>query len=353
MEPDKVHPLTEADIDFVLDAAGGIRAHPEADRREKPGADYYLGSALIELKMLDEEGFLKTERQAKLAALFKPHYPGRPVIVLDAEKLDTEDRQRFNRIVETPIKAGIAKASKQLKQSRSEYPETRCSVLFVVNNGYTTMSHEALMQLVVHRVKNDTKEIDAVVVGGCYFHSDGFDSYFLWPIDCIQINPEHPFLEYGKLKEGWDGLANKFMTDTVIGAWGPELEKGPVADVQFDLDGVTYIRPAPEIGSPSAFYTRGRPRKDSTGLAVCPPVATIYPLMSEGVWKAFNERLNYPSRLLGSFSTWKRHQESAVKAGMPLKPTLLVPITLAKWASRCSENEVPETVDTIDRKSVV
>src|SRR3954447_892378 len=49
---------------------GGVRAHPDADRREKKGADYRLGSALIELKALDDEGFVKPERQHKLAALF-------------------------------------------------------------------------------------------------------------------------------------------------------------------------------------------------------------------------------------------------------------------------------------------
>ncbi len=347
MKLGKVHPLTEADIDFVLDVAGGVRAHPEADKRGKPGADYYLGSTLLELKMLEDEGFLKSERQAKLAALFRPYSPERPVIVLDAEKLELGDRQRFNRIVETPIKVGIAKASKQLKQSRSEYPEAKCSVLFVVNNGYTTMSHDVLVQLVVHRTKNDTREIDAVVVAGSYFHSDGFDDCFLWPIDYIPINPENPFLEFDKLKEGWNGLADKFMTDMVTGASGPALEKGPVVDVQFDLDGVTYIRPAPVLGFPSAFYARGRPRMDSTGLSVCPPVATIFPLMSEEVWGAFNKRLNYPSCLLGSFGMWVREQGAAVRAGTSLRPTMLVPITLMSWVNWCSDQGVPETVDAI------
>lgn len=71
MEQFRIRPLSEADIDAVIEAAGGVRAHADADRRHSPGADYLLGEAVIELKALDDEGLVKPERQAKLATLFR------------------------------------------------------------------------------------------------------------------------------------------------------------------------------------------------------------------------------------------------------------------------------------------
>jgi hypothetical protein len=57
----------------------------------------------------------------------------------------------------------------------------------VLNNGYTAVNYEALTALVVHRARNDTSNIDGVIVGGCYFHSDGFDSFFLWPLEYVPL----------------------------------------------------------------------------------------------------------------------------------------------------------------------
>ena len=62
MQAFPIRALTEADIDGIIEAAGGVRAHPDQDRREEVGADYVLGGTVIELKLLDEEGFDKPER---------------------------------------------------------------------------------------------------------------------------------------------------------------------------------------------------------------------------------------------------------------------------------------------------
>ena len=51
MDNFRVRPLSETDIDAVITAAGGHRAHPNADRRDKPGADYLLAEALIDLEV--------------------------------------------------------------------------------------------------------------------------------------------------------------------------------------------------------------------------------------------------------------------------------------------------------------
>ena len=74
----KIRPLSESDIDQVIENAGGARAHPDADRRKQKSADYVLGNCIIELKALDDEGLAKPERQAKLANLFGSLHPNRP-----------------------------------------------------------------------------------------------------------------------------------------------------------------------------------------------------------------------------------------------------------------------------------
>lgn len=334
----QIRPLTEADLDFVLEKAGGTRAHPDSDRRMHVGADYRLGVSIIELKALDEEGFTKPSRQGKLAMLFQEYEPERPVIVLDRRRLESKDQARFDRIIEGPIKTAIAKASRQLKQSRIEQDDATCSVLMVINNGYTTLDHEALKALVTHRVRQDTHEIDAVVVAGAYYHSDGFDSYFLWPIDCIPINLESPFAEFEKLRAGWNALAENFMTRLVLGERGPNPTKGPVADTKFEVGGTTYIRPAPAIGAESEFYVRGRPRKDSSGLGSCPPVGLIFPLIARADWLRLERLVPRPSDMLGSYEAWKQREAQGQAEGTPLRPFVRVPTTAEDWKAWCTEH---------------
>jgi hypothetical protein len=245
-----IRPLAETDLDFVLETAAGVRAHQDADRRSKVGADYKLGGTLIELKGLDEEGFAKISRQEKLAALFREYEPERPVIVLDRRRLKPEDRARFDRIIEGPIKTAIAKANRQLKQSRAEHADAACSVLMVINNGYTTLDHEAFAALVVHRVRQDAHQIDAVVVAGVYYHSDDYEGYLHWPIECVPINLDRRFAEFEQLRAGWDALGDRFMRQLVQGKSGPDQTKGPIVDTQFEMGGITYIRPAVAAARP-------------------------------------------------------------------------------------------------------
>src|SRR5882724_9084943 len=254
MEPFRVRPLSEADIDAVIEAAGGVRAHADASRRDLPGADYLLGEAVIELKALDDEGLAKPERQAKLATLFRRYEKSRPVIVLDRANLPDDAQRDYDRIMEGPIKKAVSTAKTQLKQSRTEFPTASASILFLINNGYTALDQEALLQMAARRTHNDTSKIDGVVVAGCYYYSDGIDNYFLWPIDYVPINLDRPFALYEKLREAWGEHATKFMSAVMLGQIAPDTIKGPVVDTQFDLDGVTYVKPAPPMGKKSVFF---------------------------------------------------------------------------------------------------
>lgn len=331
MEHFQIRPLSEVDIDAIIIAAGGSRAHPDADRREKPGSDYLLNETLLELKSLDDEGLAKPERQVKLAAFFRQHMEDRPVIVLDREKLPREGQREYDRILEGPIKTGVAKARKQLEQSQKEHPSANASVLLVINNGYTAIDHDSLSRMVAHRVRNDTSRIDGVVVAGCYFYSDTFDSYFLWPMDYVPINLDRPFKSFDKLKRAWNEFAEAFMTDVVRGTLVPSTIKGPVVDAQFDYDGVTFVKPAPPMGIPSDFFQKGRPRENSTGLSRCPPVGFVFPEMDANEWSRFSKAFCGIGPLFDDYRHWQQERAVAIASGDVLRRYVPMAVTFEGW----------------------
>ncbi|MCF8504180.1 MAG: hypothetical protein K9G59_04635 [Caulobacter sp.] len=282
-----------------------------------------MGDAIIELKALDEDGLDKPERRQKLADLFRHYQPDRPVIVLDPRELPDEGLRQYKTIMQGPIKNGIAHAKKQLRQSRVEHIDAKCSVLFLINNSYAALTHEELLALATERAQNDTSQIDVVVVAGCYFHSDSFDSYCLWPIDQAVIHPERPFAAYEALRKAWLALSERFMTDLIQGVAG---SKGPVVDASFTLDGVTYVKPAPPIGGQSQFFVGGRPRKNSSGLESCPPVATTFPELSRTEWNRLRPVLADPEGVFSSYEAWLAFRGRAADSHRPLKPFVAVPV---------------------------
>ena len=347
MDSLRITPLTEDAVDALIEAAGGGRAHTDADRRSKRGADYLLGEAIIELKILEDDGLEKPERQAKLAALFRQSEPTQPVIVLARENLSDKAQRDYDRILEGPIKTAVRSARSQLRQSRSEHPDATTSILFVINNGYTALDHETLVQLVAHRVRNDTSEIDGVVVAGCYYYSDAFDSHFLWPIDYVPINLNNNFTSFNRLREAWNDEATRFMT-MLMQRPMPDATKGPVVDSQFDVDGITYVKPAPPMGRKSEFYIKGRPRKNSTGLEHCPSVATTFPDMTRGEWTLFRAALPDSTSLKNTYEDWLVSRVTAAsESDAPLKPFVKVLVTHDGWKKWCQDHTAPSDFSSV------
>jgi hypothetical protein len=343
METFRVQPIGESAVDEILAKAGGERAHLDADRRQKPGADYVLGDALIELKALDDEGMSKPERQQKLAELFHRYGDRRPVVIVDRDRLPEAGQREFDRILDRPINGIVKKARSQLLQSRSEFRDATCSILMVLNNGYTALGHEALVELVTHRTRQDTREIDGVIVGGCYHHGDGFDSAFLWPLDYIPINTNSPFRWFAELKQAWDSYAERTMTALIRGELPIDIGKGPVVDTQFVVNGITYVKPAPRMGTESEFYVRGRPRKGGFDGKNIPPVALTFPDMTAGEWERFREVLPADPLLCGSYREWRKDRERGFAAGSSLRPFVPVRVTRKAWVQWCRENRQPRS----------
>jgi hypothetical protein len=339
MESVRMRPLQEADIDEVIFAAGGRRAHENVDQRRKPGADYVLGSTVIELKILEEEGLNKPERQTKLAALFRKSHPERPVIVLDHRELPEESLREFDNILSGPVKTAVSSAKDQLKQSRTELEEVKSSVLMLINDGYTALDHETLLRLAESRVRRDTTSVDGIIVGGMYFHSDAFESYVFFRMDFIAIKDDMAFPEFETLREQWGGFSTKYMTEMMRQAPDEHQSKGPVDDLQFDIDGVTYIKPAPAFGAQSKFYGRERPRKNSTGIETAPQMAVTYPSLTQQEWERFKQALPNDPLVRASYPEYMDHLHFIGQSLEGDRVATFIPITFAEWNEWARANQ--------------
>ena len=83
LQSPRIQPLFESDIDIIFASAGAELAHFDTDLRSLANADYRLGNAVIELKLLDDEVLLRPEHQARIAALLTRYQEGRTVVVVD------------------------------------------------------------------------------------------------------------------------------------------------------------------------------------------------------------------------------------------------------------------------------
>lgn len=348
MQAFPIRALTEADIDDIVEAAGGVRAHPDQDRREEVGADYILGGTVIELKLLDEEGFGKPERQAKLAALFKDTQPCRPVVVLDETLLPQPDLRKYRNAIEQPIKGVVAKAKRQLVQTRDENPDTTGSVLWIFNNSYMALNHEALEELVANRIRQDTSNIDGVIVSGCYYHSDGFNSVILWSCNYVPIRVDHSFPEFDLLQKKFQDFSNRFMTK-LMQQTEPSGDKGEVRDLVFDVDGVRYVRPAPVMGVPSEFYVGGRPRANSADAGGIPPVALIVPKLLRSDLEMIAKITSVQTGPLSSWAHWLRHIQGARDAALVIKPLVSISVDAETWLRWCVQEKRAPSLEALNR----
>lgn len=176
--------ILEEDFDLMVEEAGGSRYSTDHSRESEKNADYRLGNAIVELKIIEEEGLEKETRQQKLAALFRQAFPAKPTCILVPNLLEKDDQRKYYRILETPIKTHVKKADKQLAASASE-GEAR--LLILVNNGYGALTHEEFKFLAVKCVTNDTSNIDALITCGLYYYSDRFDNFFISYFDPVPI----------------------------------------------------------------------------------------------------------------------------------------------------------------------
>jgi hypothetical protein len=268
--------ISERDLDTIVETAGGTRVVEDDSRETELNADYLLHESIIELKLIEEEGLEKAERRRKIAELFLDNQPNRPTVILDSALLSDTGRREYRRAMSGPIKTHVKKAAKQLRATAAKLRDCQSKVFLAINNSYASLSHEEFSKLVVDRARNDTSQIDYVISGGVYWHSDGFDNYFLAPFELFDVREEASFACFEQLRDTWVDHIEGRMTEMVLRTEPIDADKRPVMDLHYELDGIRFIKPAPRIGEPSSFYPNGnRPRRNTSGFATCPPVATV------------------------------------------------------------------------------
>lgn len=343
----RIRPLSENIFTQIIESAGGRRAYSHDDRQTQKNADYLLGETVIELKTLEDEGLSKTPRQSKLASLFVDLNPDRPVHVLDRDLLDPAGQRDYDRAMEGPIKRAVKTAKRQLVQSRSDFPETSNSVLLLENNANTALDHDEIVQLVSRRARNDTSDIDGVVVAGAYLHSDGFDTFALWPIDYVPVHLDRPFREYDALRAVFHRYAERAMTAAIVDGLSDEMTKGPILDTGFDIDEITFVKPAPLLGNRSDFYVNGRPRANSTGIETSPPVVLTFPELTRTEWERFRSYMPNDRSLGSSFENWLVERERASAEGTLLRPFIPISVTLQGWVSTFGDVTPPRSFEPV------
>lgn len=251
MECLKISKLTEDDFEEIFARIGGSRYSSDHSREKTLNCDFKFRNALVELKLIDEEPAEKTTKQEKLAQLFEVTAK---TVVLDPCSLSRQNQIKYYRIIETPIKNALKKASKQLKTSACG-DSNIVKIALIVNNGLSMMLPEEFEEVALKCARNDTSGIDVLIVSGLYFYCDRFDSFALFNFN------KHYLREKGEsivetIHEEWTKFIAEFMTRQIHGGEQPR-NKEPLKDISFMLDDVLYVKPPPKWGKPSASWPGG------------------------------------------------------------------------------------------------
>ena len=309
MEYMKIGKILESDIDSIIIEAGGQRLSDDSSRETDNNADYIFFDSVIELKIIEEEGLAKHERQKKLAELFKKSLTLRPTIVLDPSPLSAENQNKYYKIMSTPMKTAIKKAAKQLKKSKENFDDIQSCGLILINDGYGALSNEEFKEIALERATQDTKNIDFIIVGGIYFFSDIFDNYTIAPFELISLNVGKTPSGLDKIRIAWNNFLNKFMTSALTGYDDRKPDRLPNIDFEYEIDNIRYVKPTPKIGKKSSFYPKGRPRNNSTGIKKLPILARTFPKINYDDWLEFKKLLTDSFHLKETYSDWLSFQQ--------------------------------------------
>jgi hypothetical protein len=324
----RIKKISEVEFDTVVEAAGGSRIRADGS------ADYLWKDAVVELKLVLEEGLKKASRQNKMANLFKETQPGKPVIVVDPQLLDEKGLMSYYNIVSGPIKNHVKKAAKQLDLTSQRYSPPPARVLIILNIGYATLLPDEFKAVCAKCVRNDTSKIDWVICGGIYLYSDKFDSYVIAPLEGIPIDIRHSLSFLPKLQEAWGKFAEVVATDLIRVKPAVLESKLPVVDLTFDLDGIRYVKPCPRMPKSGFWPSGSRPRDNSSGIERSPHVARTFPALSEGNWNRFRERLGGHSRLQSTYEDWLSFQnDQERKLNQKLKPFVKVGVDYEEFSA--------------------
>jgi hypothetical protein len=240
--------ITESFVDLAVETAGGRRLSPaEREEERSPNADYLLPGAVGELKILEEEGLEKAERQSRVAALFEQYTQEDGEVDIDVENAPPEIKHRYRRLLGGPIQKAVKKAADQIKVTKLTIARPYdLGVLIAVNNGYGSLPATEFDYLVLHSAKNDTSQIDLILTVTVSHHSGSFDSYIFCTPNVIAVRGG---IEYPALTIISDAIGDQFgegMAQMMRGV-SPAHALPPIRDILFERNGVRFIRRAWDV----------------------------------------------------------------------------------------------------------
>jgi len=338
MEHINVFRIEERDFDNIIVSAGGHRVSKDESREESENADYLVDDVLIELKIVEEEPTRKALKQERLASLFGNNSE---TVVIDPQVLDESGRKRYYRIIESPIKQHIKKAASQLKQSQKMLDLHGPRIAILINNGLYALSREEFESAAIRCASNDTSAVDILFVGGMYYYSDTYDMYLFPRLSSIYMNGHFECRVVDSIRTAWDAFVERYMRQVIVDT-DTDRTKEPVTEIAFEVSGVRYVKPAPRMPA-SDFWPDGiRPRIDSTGQDVCPPVARVLPLFSPEAYRVAMGAIIDKERLhktLAEYNKWCKDQ--AKMSGNQLCPIVGCEVP----ATRCTTNWFADLCD--------
>lgn len=294
--------LTEKDFDEIIFNAGGKRYTNNSSIQKGLNCDYILDDAVIELKIIEEEPIEKKQKQEKFVKLF-PAY-AETVLLIPTK----EQKYEYYKILESPIKSALKKASKQLKKSAKDIG-AKLRIAIIINNGLYMVSQKEFREIALKRAKNDTSGIDILIIASMHYYSDKFDMIVLFEFKDFEINKikyENKKSIIESLRKAWNEKTQNYMTEQLVNS---NLKRGkmPIQDLYFEYNGIQYIKPSIQWGEDSKWCKNGRPRLDSTKEKDIPQILVIPTFDNENTYNYVKENLyekNILRKSLREYNDW-------------------------------------------------
>jgi hypothetical protein len=243
--------ITESFIDGVIET---LRWKRYVDIREpiegELNADYVSPNEVLELKIFEEEGLEKSERQSKIATLYERFTTDKGIVDLELDQAPIEIRRELDALVSRPLQTAVKKASKQIRQSAKALNMDGAGVLIGVNNGYSYLNAGNFENLLVRRCRNDSTNIDHAACITVNYHQGDFDAFVFCTVRCHTILGGPEWCEFQRFQEAVVGAFNNAMGQMMADQMNPKLwdeSLSPVIDIRFERNGVMYVREAPHV----------------------------------------------------------------------------------------------------------
>ncbi len=251
--------ITERFVDNVVFACGGRRLTDEEKNFEKlKNAGYLFEGCIAELKIIEEEGLLKEEKQGNIANIFKRLFPTVEFINIENALGNEQVKQEYFSIIEKPIRKVIRKASKQLKSTHSFLGWDQAEkIIIIVNNGFASIQADDFKKICIKSAKNDTSSIDNIVTISLRVVGNGFDTMTFIDTGAISINKQtHSTIPENIRHEVVNKYAQAmtYMMRNQVEASQSKDKASYIKDILFEKHGISFVYPAPIL--PNSMFEK-------------------------------------------------------------------------------------------------